>query len=243
MKKLLSIAASLAALTLGAPSGAFANSEAEAASIYVPIIKKVQGTGRLQSPVAALRLDPRDPTNVIGAALSSGSLHRENHQVTFNGSFSGLQPNGAYTAWWFIFNRPEECTETPCSADDFFIRGIGQGFNAGGFLTNNEGRGDFSAHLPKGRIPLGADRFSDISVPVFGFPVDTRTENGLRRTFRSEIRLIVRYHGEPNFEDIHEQLGNYLGGCGPNGQGCYDDQMIIFLPHDKSQPEGGGSAE
>ncbi|MEO1014720.1 MAG: hypothetical protein AAFX08_05970 [Pseudomonadota bacterium] len=191
------------------------------------------------------------------AVASSGVLNRHIDGVTFDGTFRNLRRNGVYTLWWVVFNNPKQCGEPgACIAPDVFT-GAGQVFYAGAFLTDDgtaqtiddkappaipgqspvtaapvlDGQGDANVTLRRGSIPAGATRFSEVSEAVFGIPIDPATERGLRRPFAAQIEVVARYHGPIDFanpETVGQEIGDYLSGCGPNGQGCFDEQVIRF---------------
>ena len=170
----------------------------------------------------ALDLTPT-PANPPVPAASVGVLHRGLFNVHFDGSFTGLRSNTAYSLWWGIFNRPQQCTD-PCDFDDV-NNGVGQSFNAGSFISDAEGAGDASAFLPVGRIPRGVGRVSDDVMLAAG----RSGEVGLRRPFGALIVVVVRQHGAPNAANIGDQTSTFFGAC-PGGVGCSDDQVFAFAP-------------
>ena len=181
---------------------------------------------------SGLVLDPTNPTIIAGVAKSAGVLTRDWHKVTFEGTFTGLQPDAAYSAWWLIYNKPDNCDNSPCDLiTDLFIKGIGQGYYAGGFITDANGYAQFSAATSRSKgLPSGVGTFGDVPEGVFPLPVDPSSEVGLKRPLSADVRLVVRYHGAADPAIIAKQIGDYLGGCGSLGEGCYDDQVVIFLP-------------
>jgi len=165
-------------------------------------------------------------------ATSTGVLMRERERITADASYTGLSPDSAYSAWWMIFNNPAKC-EFDCQLPDVET-GAGQIFYAGGFLTDEAGRGRVNASLPIGRIPQGAGRFSEAN--DFGLMIDPLSESGLRRPFGALVILVARNHGPINQAVLPSQVGTYTGGCGqypPEGDGeftCFDEQGIVFEP-------------
>ncbi|MEM7765912.1 MAG: hypothetical protein AAF253_00315 [Pseudomonadota bacterium] len=163
---------------------------------------------------------------------SVGVLLREQTRISFDGSFTDLSPDSAYSAWWTIFNNPAKC-EFGCTVPDIEM-GAGQIFYAGAMLTDEQGRGRVTTALPAGRIPQGAARFSEAN--DFGVMIDPLSETGLRRPFGALVVLVVRNHGPINPETLTSQVGTYTGGCAqypPEGDGefeCFDEQGILFEP-------------
>ena len=156
---------------------------------------------------------------------SAGVLNRYKDGISFDGTFGGLAPDSAYSAWWVIFNKPELCASAICGESDV-IAGVGQIFYAGGFLTNSDGEGDMNAELRRGRIPKGADRFSEF-VPI----IDPESETGLRRPLSAQVGVVARFHGETDPAIVGDQIGGYLGGCDVVGVDCVDEQIIVFTPN------------
>ncbi len=173
---------------------------------------------------AANMHDPGDSTIEFAGA---GILTRSKKGVAVSLHMTGLQPLGAYTAWWIVFNEPDDCTD-PCGLDDL-IAGIGQGFYATGYVAGAGGSANAYASLPEGPIPEGADRLSTF----FGF--DPATETGLKDSFDAEIHLIAaRSHGEVQAGLAADQIGSFDGNCGgpPDFPDCADLQAVAFLAVD-----------
>ncbi len=171
---------------------------------------------------------------VITPTSSSGTLMRKRGGLFFDGTFRGLTPDSAYSLWWVVFNKPDNCL-FGCDVRDLFA-GHGQVFYGGGFVTDPSGQGDVSAEARVGRIPEGADRFSEVAPIAFDPPliIDPATETGLRRPHRAMIHVVVRYHGAVDAPNVAGQIGTYLGGCalpdGTPGAPCFDEQILVFAP-------------
>lgn len=179
---------------------------------------------------AGVGLSLTDPTFPL--TDSTGVLIRERDRITVDGSFTGLSPNHAYSLHWFIFNDPAKC-DFGCTLPDVEL-GSGQIFYAGGFISDENGYGKATATLPAGRIPQGAQRFSEANDP--GIMVPPQSESGLRQPFRAEISLLVRNKSPVNQPFLASQVGSYTGGCSqhaPEGDGefkCFAEQSILFPP-------------
>jgi hypothetical protein len=60
----------------------------------------------------------QDRTLVEGA---ESTLVRMKHGVYATFSAVDLEPGEAYTLWWVIFNKPENCSNGECGVDDVFL--------------------------------------------------------------------------------------------------------------------------
>lgn len=162
------------------------------------------------------------PGNPAAVLPSAAELRRGPAGVDLSARLSGLTPNSAYTAWWVVFNRPGRCT-FPCGMDDVGS-GVGQVFNATGYLSGADGVANVTAHLDRGPIPTGVDRRS-MTNPA----LNPAFEVGLRQPITSEIHLVIaRLHGPMIAGRVAEQTTGFLGGC--DVFACADQQFVIFPP-------------
>lgn len=162
------------------------------------------------------------PGNPAAIQPSAVELRRSPSGVELSARLTGLSPNGAYSAWWVIFNRPQNCT-APCGMDDIGA-GVGQVFNATGYMSDASGVANPVASLARGPIPFGVDRRSQ-SNPA----LNPASEVGLRQPFAAEIHVIVaRHHGPAVTGRAAEQTTSFLGGC--DVFTCADQQAAVFLP-------------
>lgn len=143
-----------------------------------------------------------------------------------------LPANDVVTAWWVVFNAPENCTDNACGEDDIFVYEDGELFigengpelnldqieaaeiallGATGNVVNENGEGHFSAWLTLGESP---------SI-VFG--------PGLTKPMSAEIHIVLRTHGQMDEELLDEQIIDFNGGCAaefPNAP-CQDLQFSM----------------
>lgn len=143
-----------------------------------------------------------------------------------------LEPDGAYTVWWVVFNDPGACSADPngdpavplCGEDDIFTPEGSLGANplarvsilyATGNLAPASGEGHFSAFLPVGRT------FGEV---VYG--------RGLEDAYAAEVHLVVRAHGPMNPDRLWVQLNTFEPDVAMGGacEACRDLQFAIHLP-------------
>ena len=109
-----------------------------------------------------------------------------------------LTPGHVYTAWWVIINKPEACTERPCTATDLLSNTEaveGDVGYADGLVADDRGTGNFAAYLPVG----------DLTDHWFG--------NGLTNPRGAEIHLVIHDHGPVIPEQAANMLMTFRGGC------------------------------
>ncbi|MFN0024305.1 MAG: hypothetical protein ACKVS5_10440 [Parvularculaceae bacterium] len=153
---------------------------------------------------------------------SAAELRRTAGGVELSARLSGLTPNSAYSAWWVIFNQPQRCT-FPCGMDDVGS-GVGQVFNATGYLSGADGVANVTASLRRGPIANGVDRRSNTAPAL-----NPAFEVGLRQPVSAEIHVVIaRLHGPMIAGRVAEQTLIFLGGC--DVFACADQQAVIFAP-------------
>jgi hypothetical protein len=243
---LASASIGLMVLALAACAGA-ADSTPEPQQVVVVV--SAQPTAPLAQSVAAMaetqaEIDPVVSTTFVEwvpngpmVAGAESTLVRMEHGFYATFSAVELAPGDAYTLWWVIFNKPENCSDGECGENDAFIFddnnepvltdeggrlwnfpahaatefAIGR---ASGSIVDTNGTAEFRAHLP-----LGDDTEFD-----FG--------PGLLKPFLAEVHLIIRTHGQMMPGLLHEQLNTPWGGC-PEGwpkDPCKDVQIAIHRP-------------
>lgn len=191
---------------------------AAAAALLLSSAPALAGAG----PTYVQASDAFTPGDPAAIHPSAAVLKRSPEGVELSGRLSGLTPNSAYTAWWVIFNYPQNCT-IPCGMDDT-AAGVGQVFWATGYLSGADGVANFSASLDRGAIPKGVDRRS-FTAPA----LNPASEVGLRQPLSAEIHvLIARSHGPLITGRVAEQTTTFNGGC--NVFACVDQQAVVFLP-------------
>lgn len=162
--------------------------------------------------------------------LSVAVLERQEECLDYAMTTTGLPP-GAYTNWWLIFNRPEECRDAPfgipCGANDAVADTsvAASVFWATGGVVEVGGVGTFA-----GRTCIGGDLGTPASQHFFG--------PGLLDPQGAVVKLVVKYHGPPSdsskglFSQTHTALGGCLSGAnaiiGRDGVRCFDAQIVGF---------------
>jgi hypothetical protein len=178
----------------------------------------VQGAQPVQAEPAKTSIQPLAVAGVGSVIPGTGTiLVRTKEGVGMTMHSFGLVPGNAYTAWFGIFNNPQACATTPCSAADFMnphVRGVV--LNATGQIAGEDGTADF-----------GAFRAVDDTAGQAG----VGTAMALERPLRAEIHLVVRSHGAAALDDpdlLQAQLSMFNGGCPPNN--CINVQVAPHLP-------------
>jgi len=167
---------------------------------------------------------PADLSIINGSAAK---LTRSESAVGLSVNTTELLP-GAYTLWWVLFNNPEACVDG-CSGEDLGNPAVmGSVFFATGGVVDRDGVGQFRAHLQEGEMPGGAG-----AVLMPGPP--------LLDAQRTEIHVVLRYHGPVVERILMKQLTTHWGGCslaapavvvdpvpGDRVYPCYDPQAAVF---------------
>jgi hypothetical protein len=124
----------------------------------------------------------------------------------------GLNPGWVYTAWFGIFNNPDQCATRPCSAADFANPAVmGSRVNFGGRLIGPDGAATYGGFLGLGD-----------TTAAFDGP-------GLLDPKHAEIHMVVRSHGPALMgAAFMDQLGRFNGGCPPNT--CMNVQSSVHQP-------------
>jgi hypothetical protein len=126
----------------------------------------------------------------------------------------GLPVGDAVTAWFIIFNNPQNCATHPCSGADLPTADVQASVvNATGRIVGADGTADF-----------GAFRMA-------GDATGTESGPGLLDSFKAEIHFVVRSHGPAivdNPETLQQQLTMFVGGCPPNT--CANLNVSIHQP-------------
>jgi hypothetical protein len=114
-------------------------------------------------------------------ALGGGTLNRSANSVQVRVTATGLEATTVYSAWFIIFNAPENCAGGPgnCMVDDVGPKDTGV-LNAGGFISGADGSGYLTGTMGNGAAPDG--------MCCFG-----RLMNGNN----AEIHIVVQTHGAP----------------------------------------------
>ncbi|GJM28004.1 MAG: hypothetical protein DHS20C17_06390 [Cyclobacteriaceae bacterium] len=120
------------------------------------------------------------------------------------------EPLTANTAWWIIFNNPENCTDGICGDDPDFadlINGEETGLAmlyASGSVSKKNGESVFVAYLKEGQLTEG------VNGKLLGQPERVLAEGNAGH---AQVNLVVRSHGPAIPGQIMEQIGSHGGGC------------------------------
>jgi hypothetical protein len=157
---------------------------------------------------------------------SAGVLVRSPSGIEERLSMTGLTPFNAYTIYWMIYNRPENCAiQTFCNPVDLTdatgapdpqkIKAVGGTvFVGSGFIASGDGTANVTLSLKDGPLPIGDPAAVP---PLAGF---LWPGNGLH----AFIITIIRTHGPAVTGKVATQISQPEAGCGV----CFDQQAIIF---------------
>ena len=157
---------------------------------------------------------------------SAGILVRSPSGIEAHLALSGLFPYNAYTIYWMIYNRPQNCAvQTACNPTDLTdssgapdpekIKAVGGTvFIANGFIAASDGTADVTYSLKDGPLPSG-----DVAAvpPLAGY---LWRGNGLN----AYVIVIIRTHGPATAGRMATQISQPEAGC----TACFDHQAIIF---------------
>ena len=135
-----------------------------------------------------------------GGAPTTGAstLIRHAKSIHLRVTATGLSATAAYSAWFIIFNRPENCAGGPgnCVEPDLDIPAVkGAVRNAGGFISGADGSGYFSGTLETGPAPSGMAGFGT-----------------LKHGFKAEVHILLLDHGAPVPGTVHAHISTPPGG-------------------------------
>lgn len=182
-------------------------------------------------PVGAARVQRGTVWDVVsGEALHHvrARLRRDSHGVCLSADTRSL-PEGAYTVWWVIYNKPAHCNnpvpygEAACGDLDITNSAVRATVMwAKGVLVGQDGRAHLNACIGTG----------ELTREVF----DMGTKEGLLDPAGAEIQLVVHWHAAARYDAplaLGEQLTRFVGGCvDPEGRvapPCRDAQQIVFV--------------
>jgi hypothetical protein len=152
-------------------------------------------------------------------ATGTATLIRDDNKISMTFYAEGLTPGNAYTIWWVIWNKPENCaTPYACEPADFGITQLVEvdALFAAGQVVGNNGVGSFAASLNEGDTTGSINHL--FSEPPFAL-ADART---------AEIHLLLRDHGPAIPGQVDAQISSYLGGC--DVYTCAEPLVAIFSP-------------
>lgn len=167
--------------------------------------------------------------NVNNEVVGEARLIRNENNITAEYESNDLIDGHAYTLWWVVWNKPENCNVNPCEDPDFANPVDVDVLYATGNVVEGGGKGKFTAKLDVGN---DSGSINDI----FGLP----PVGGLQDTKTAEVHLVIRSHGPKIPGKVHEQIQTYGGGCEtelppfteiPDEVGeCADIEYAVFLP-------------
>jgi len=143
---------------------------------------------------------------ISGDLVGKSILNRFENNISVNYTTSGLIPNHAYTLWWVIWNKKENCAgyPAPCADTDFAIEDQVEVelLYATGLVADSNGQIRFSAQLNENN---SSESINDL----FGLP----TFGGLQSAKSAEVHVVLRSHGPVISGQENEQIQSYEGGC------------------------------
>ena len=147
----------------------------------------------------------------------SATLLRTDKKISMTFKAEGLNPGHAYTIWWVIWNKPEECIiPFACDVPDYAFADIVEvdALYAAGHVVGNNGKGNFSGSLKEND---NAGSINDLfDLPKYGL-YDART---------AEVHLVLRDHGLKIPGQVSDQINFYPGGCVTGD--CNDPLFAVF---------------
>ena len=206
----------------------------------VPII--ILSTGLLLSGVSQANESIRQSTDMIQFGTGAPQrgvavLTRERDNLSLTVSTMDLNPNAAYSVWWVMFNKPENCLvpngcgepdvfEAPGDLNDAQIPAVQMSASyAAGFVTGNEGLATFTAELKDGSLPDGTFVDNGWSTPV-GFGPDDNAGLTRGNGLDAEVHIVLRSHGDAVAGSVANQATTFDGLC--DVQACSLVQVAIF---------------
>ncbi|NND33822.1 MAG: hypothetical protein HKN76_14630 [Saprospiraceae bacterium] len=142
---------------------------------------------------------------VTGDLVGTAHLVRNKNGIKVTFTANDLTPGFAYTLWWVIWNRPENCANPHACGDDLDFGNPDVGTEvlyAGGHVVGASGKGSFSGHLNEGSIKGSIN-------DIFGLP----PAEGLENAMHAEVHAVLRNHGPAVPGEVNAQINSYPGGC------------------------------
>ncbi len=167
---------------------------------------------------------------ILGKVSGRSTLIRGRRGIWARYKAEKLTPGHAYTLWWVIWNKPQNCiTPNQCIDQDFFTNASGvevELLYAAGKVANRKGKATFFGRLRAG------DTSQSINEYMFGLP----SVGGLQtnNTFGSEVHLVIRSHGPAIDGQVYDQITSYEGGC---------EDPLAILPFTEIPDEIGECAD
>lgn len=142
-----------------------------------------------------------------------------------------LVAGNAYTAWWVVFNQPENCSDEACGEDDIFLPS--GDLNVDGVLASEIGIGNATGNIAKadGTAEFGArlKRNDNSGAHQIVFPAGLDGNALLTASpHDAEIHIVLQSHGQARGGNpLLAQLTYLEANCTPN---CVDVQAAIHMP-------------
>ncbi|GAA4313954.1 hypothetical protein GCM10023115_29250 [Pontixanthobacter gangjinensis] len=164
---------------------------------------------------------------ILGEVVGEATLLRNQNGLSFSYKSDGLTPGYAYTMWWVIWNKPENCaTPGACLDPDVANPDVEVSIMAaGGHVVGKSGKGYFGGHINEG------DDSGSVN-ELLGLPPAGGLQEG--NSFGAEVHLVVRSHGPAIPGEVSEQISTYVGGC---------DAPFAFPPFSEIPDEIGECGE
>jgi hypothetical protein len=161
------------------------------------------------------RISTAEAMDFMSGAHSGGAsvLTRSRDGIKMAFDATGLEPGAVYTAWWAIFNKPDQCSGGMCGPDDLSMNAEATQASllwASGSIVGQDGIGRFEASLGM-EAPVG----EVVSGP------------GLLSPRQAEAHIVLRTHGAPIPGMVHEQISTLQGGCSINT--CRNEQAAMHI--------------
>lgn len=161
---------------------------------------------------------PTNPPNMVNGATI---LIRDFTAgvITATVTSAMLEPHYAYSIWWVVFNRPENCTvPKQCGLVDLSNDAVKPSvFWGGGVIADGDGYGTTQLELRRGRT----DRELFANTPDYG----------LQNLKGAEIHLVLRSHGVVGMAGTTAtQLGTANQACPPAPVGCKNVFFSVHTP-------------
>jgi hypothetical protein len=135
--------------------------------------------------------------NGAGPALGGGTLNRSANSIQVRVAATGLEATTVYSAWFIIFNAPENCAGGAgnCMGSDLGNPKVGGGVrNAGGFISGADGGGYFTGSMGNGAAPDGMCCFGRL-----------KTGN------KADFNIVLKTHGAPAPGTVGVEMSNPTG--------------------------------
>lgn len=140
-------------------------------------------------------------------------LKRTGSGISASLQTSALTPGDVVTVWIVVFNNPQACATSPCTADDRFNDDVdAHAVYGAGHVIGGNGTAGYGVHLHVG--DASREDLWNQGRPALTDP------------FGAEIHLILRTHGQKQPGSVHDQIHSANLGCHPT---CQNVQFSIHV--------------